>query len=603
VDPRLRLAFAAAALSGCLDRRVEAEGQFGRPIPLADGAGVPTLAFRDEACPGTAGGCPSWCVDRPERCREVDPSACLPILVDSGSPLTILPAADGRHAVARECIEVRAAAGLSGAPGAEALAAAVARFRFLDPPVVRAPGDEVAGWTWDVGADQERARVGAVLGGSTLRHFAVALRTPADAPASVAFFRHYPGDEGALADQGRAYLRLQFPGRLLGRQVTDRCEFEGIDCELAGLDLRPDEEELVYESTRMLVDACLAPPPCMVVFQADPDDPAADPQCRSSPGGPIDAAQTCVDATDPQAGGVSASLVVATGIPDLVLFDDSAARFLGDLATLPACPEIAAGGHGDARACRDGEDSTLYAAGWPAMTGLSRLRVRALGIVPGNSAVAGPGPCERLERRLAGSEAQCEDYVASGGEPREPLLDGAHEGARVDHGALVVGEVARAPDALEPDTSRWLVARIVPATAPMALALRRDVGSQAVQPDGVVGTALLAGTETVLDYTEEDRAPGLRVACLDPGPSCLSIPTCAPVDPDAPTREPGAPPGRVGRVGCCFGLPQAAIARAVRSGAGKDPPRIEEACCAALAPATLAALVAETGLCAGVDPL
>jgi hypothetical protein len=107
----------------------------------------------------------------------------------------------------------------------------------------------------------------------------------------------------------------------------------------------------------------------------------------------------------------------------------------------------------------------------------------------------------------------------------------------------------------------------------------------------------------VLDYTEEDRAPGLRVACLDPGPSCLSIPTCAPVDPDAPTREPGAPPGRVGRVGCCFGLPQAAIARAVRSGAGKDPPRIEEACCAALAPATLAALVAETGLCAGVDPL
>jgi hypothetical protein len=590
-------------LSACLERPVAVEGQLGREIPLADAdaLGLPRVAFEIGACEGEPGGCPAYCEDRPEDCLEADADTCMPMLIASGSPFTILPSDSGQFAVERRCFEIRPAAGLGAGATQEALDDAVSRLRFLDPAVVRAPGDEVAGWTWDVGSDRASRRIGGVLGGSTLRSFAVALRNKIGDPPSVTFFRNFPGEERALADQGRAYLRLQFPSRLLGRQVDDKCDVGGVDCELAGLDLRPDDEELVYESTRMLLDACIAPPACVPLFESDPIDPAADPKCRLRPGGVFEN-PACVDATDADGGGVSGSLLVGTGMPDLVLFDDSATRMFGNLGQLPDCSALPADTQQamQVRACTESMDGFLFAPGWPALPGLRRLRVRALGLLPGNGAVAGPSPCVRLQRRIKGLQQQCKDF-SQRQRPWQPVLDSDE---RIDYAAALLGEAHWVGDQVGPDSARWLPALIVPSTAPMAISLRRDVGSDALEPDGIVGSTLLEDTEVVLDYTEADASPGVRLTCLHPGSGdCVSITACHPVSESTEVDE-SSPPGRTGRIGCCYGLPQALIGRVIREAAEKDPPRIEEACCGALQPEALAQLQQEdVGLCAGVDPL
>lgn len=602
--PALLIPLALAATS-CLDVPVAAEGQFGRAIPLArkDDAAVPRLAFRREACPGESGGCTEFCQQRPEDCLQDNPDACMPIVIDSGSPFTVLPNTTQSYAVQRECFEVRSAAGLGAGASAEDLAAAVSRFRFVDPPVVDAPGDEVSGWTWDIGSDLASSRVGAVLGGNTLRHFAVSFRSAPDEEGSVAFFRAFPGDELALADQGRAYVRLQFPGRLLGRQVDDKCDVGGIDCELDGIDIRPDDEQLVYDSTRMMVDACLAPPPCAPLFESDPDDVAAEPECRLRAGGTFRTDTDgevvgCLPPTDEDRGGKSASLLVATGVPDLVLFEDSTTRMFGPLDDLPECTAPV---DLSARACRVDGNGFLFAPGWPAQTGLRRIKVRALSLVPGSTAVSTASPCTRLERRLTGLQAQCIQYAATA-QPRDPALSGEFEDGTVDYGFASFGEAHWVGEQDAPDRDRWIDTLVVPETSPMVLALRRDVGSDALEPDGMIGSVMLRDTETVLDYTEDDDRPGVRITCLDPGSgTCMSVTACSPVDSDAAV-ETGV--GRPGRLSCCYGLPQSLIGRVIREGADKEPPRVEEACCAALHPDALAALKAEdAGLCAQVDPL
>jgi hypothetical protein len=599
---------AALGTTGCLERTVAAEGQFGRLIPMAEGdVEVPRLAFRLEGCGESPGGCDQFCEDGPESCLAADADACMPILVDSSSPFTILPGQSSDYAIERRCFEVRAAGGLGIDPTKNALENAVARFRFLDPPIVEAPSDDVAGWQWEVGSDLASSRVGAVLGGNTLRHFAVAFRSIPDGSHSVAFFRDFPGDEAALADQGRAFVRLQFPSRLLGREVDDRCDVGGVDCELAGIDIRPDEEDLVYDGTRMLLDACIAPPACASRYESDPADPGAEPECRLRPGGVFETGE-CTPPTDAEAGGVSGTLVVATGLPDVVLFRDSVTRMFGAAEQLPACDDAVFGTPEGAavRACSTGETGTLHAPGWPPLTDLMRLRVRAVALLPGNGSVTGPNPCLRLERRLLGLHAQCIDY-AELAQPRQPRLTGDLEDGRLGYGMVVVGEAWWRADQEGPDTERWLDVLVVPETSSMVLALRRDVGTDALEPDGLIGTALLRETETVLDYTEDTEHPGLRVSCLNPASgNCLSAPACNPADPEEPADKSSdeGPDGRVGRVSCCFGLPQSLIGRVIREGAEKDPPRVEEACCQALDPEALAKLQSEDAeLCARVDPL
>lgn len=575
------LAVFAVVASGCTEKRVIGEGQFGRRIPLASQveAPLPRLAWRDgAACPGPVGGCSSFCAGPPASCPD---DACVPLLIDSGTPLTILPEPDGGWSVGYECLEVRAAGGLLGNPGGEALDAATAAFRFREAPVVRAPGDDAAGWAWEVGDDRNPATVGAVIGGNVLRDFAVEFRHSAGQPPTVAFYSSYPGSEAVLADQGRAYLRLQYPGRLLGRLLNDRCEIgPGIDCRLDDFSIDPDNRELLFESSRALVDACVAPPPCALSWTESED------RCSLTRG--QDGLEPCSSDR-----GESATLLVATGVPGLVLFDDSAEVLLGQLDQLPACDALAA--DSTARACTEAELGRLMLPGWPALEGLTRLRVRAVALVQGLGLPSGSSPCDRVRRRLAGLEHQCRGFLAEGRPVRpDPVGDETLSSA-----FAVVGEVAWTEGQLAPDPEVWLETLVVPATAPPVIALRREVTPEGAQPDGMIGGAMLAETETVLDFTEAEGSPGVRVRCLDPGPGCLSVPTCSP-EQGAETLEFEEAAG--GRTSCCFGLPGDLIAEVVLTGEGKDAPRIEDACCPALPRAALTDLQTPgLDLCSDVD--
>lgn len=582
---------AAATLAACTEPPIQAEGQLGQLIPLAakTDSSLPRLAFRMEGCPGTIGGCADFCDGTPETCPA---GACMPLALDTGSSVTLLPNSSESYAIERRCFEVRAAAGLGRPdPSAQQLSEAVARFRFVDPPVVLAPTQSPGGYDWMMGDDTGAVAVGGVLGGNILLDFAVRIRNEVDeegeASPRLALYREFPGNETALATQGFAYMRLQFPGRPLGAGVDDRCEFGGVDCELPGLDLTPDEEDLVYESTRLLMDACVAPPPCTVVYQAAADDPSVQ-TCKLRPGPASDVA--CTSAVAPIGGGLSASLVVATGLPGLVLFEDSATRMFGSLDELPSCAELDVMAQGEARACQVSMEGALHAPGWAPLQNQRVIRVRAVSLVTGNPESTGVSPCDRLRNRLNGLQDQCEAF-----DERSQPFKPDHAGqANSGYGVFITGEAHLDTGEVAPQTERWVRTIVIPPEAAMATAVRRDVGSAAVEVDGMIGSPLLSGTDLVIDYTEEVERPGLRVACLEPGaPDCQAIPSCRPQV--AGTRD------SVGTASCCYGLPQNLLASTVLGGVDKPTPRLEDACCAALRPDSLVSLQAD-GLCPGVDP-
>ncbi|MEX1367420.1 MAG: hypothetical protein AB1Z98_30110, partial [Nannocystaceae bacterium] len=160
----------AWALAACPAEPIESDGQLGRPIALASGdlLPLPRLAFIDEGCPGAAGGC-----------EDVGNGTCELLLIDSLAPLSAIrdPSVSGSRLVPDGCLEVRPAGGLASEdPEPAALEAAVARFRFRNLPVVRAP--DQLDWSWTAGDQRQSIEPGGVLGGNLLRNFAVAIRVP-----------------------------------------------------------------------------------------------------------------------------------------------------------------------------------------------------------------------------------------------------------------------------------------------------------------------------------------------------------------------------------------------------------------------------------------
>jgi hypothetical protein len=574
------LAFVVAglALGGCGESVVTGEGQFGRTIEIASDPArpLPRMVWRPgEACPGPVGGCESFCTGPPDSCPA---NACMPLMIDSGTPLSIIPSSDGTYSYGEDCLELRSGGGLLEAPDdPEVLAETTASFRLIDAPMIHAPGGEIDGWNWQAGDELDPVGIGGVIGGNILRDFALELRHLEGEPATVAFFSQFPGTETVLGDQGLAYVRLQYPGRLLGRLLNDRCEIgPGLDCELDGIDLNQNSQELLFESTRALVDACVAPPPCAVRW--------IDGSCQLSTGGA--APSSCSHAQ-----GESATLVVATGVPGLVLFDDSAAQLLGALEQLPSCAELTP--ESETPACTVSQDGRLVLPGWAPLESLLRVRVRSLALVQGLDQPTGASPCTRLRNRFEGLHRQCEGFAAEG----RPIHPGPKAGTSIGTSLVALGEVVLEDDQLGPESDRWLDTLILPATAPPVIALRREVVPEGAQPDGMIGGALLAGTETVLDFTEASESPGLRVRCLDPGTSCVSVPAC-----EADEGEVDIAEASPGRTSCCFGLPAKLIAEVVLEGENKQAPRVEDACCPALPRAAITDLQSPSlDLCTGVD--
>ncbi len=577
--PATTLAGAFSFALACGGSPVHYDGLVGEPIELmsGDASPLPRLAFIDEGCPGraAAGGC-SASGDR--RCRTM--------LIDSLAPLTAFKEAGiSQPEFDEECFDVRQGGGLAAAnPTVDAFTAAVARFRFRDVPLVRAPADGTSRWQWSAGAADAPIEPDAVLGGNVLRQFALALRTPAEGTPSVEVYTEFPGSDRDLADQGRAYIEVQFPGRLLGQEMGDRCEIGDDGCLVGGYDIVNGQPNIALERSRMVLDACVAAPPCALDYTLDAANLFAPGECAGKRG--LETDQACVDADAKEGGGVQASLVVATAVPGLVLFDDSALRMFGDLAALPACDAVGP----DDRACLVATDGTMAFSGWPiagADAPLPRLRVRSLGLVAGLTQTRDIGPCQRLQSRREALVSQCDRFgeaiveegdVRNTTPPYSAEPDDSDDSDDANASIAVLGETSLGDDGL-PDTSRWLEAHVVPATHPLVGALRQDVVPEAIQPDGLVGTAMLAGTVAVLDYT--DSNPGVRLSCIDPrAGNCMVAPDCA----------------RDGQAACCHGLPLSLLVDFILGAR-------DETCCGALSAAEIDEIQAQAGVCLGVEAL
>lgn len=529
-----------------------------------DASPLPRLAYIDEGCPGASaqGGCDST-GDR----------TCKPLLVDSLAPLTVLGEdGDGGPRFSQECLEIRTARGLAAAtPASDDLDAAVARFRFAKTPLVRVPSSGSDTWTWFAGTPDASFRAGGVLGGNVLRRFALAFRTPKDDAATVSFYIEFPGTDEDLADQGRAFIAVQFPGRLLGRDLADRCQIGDDGCRIAGYDIVRGQPNIALEASRMVVDACVAAPPCAVRY--DLDNPFDVGTCSAKTG--PESEQDCEPATD--GGGRGASLVVATSVPGLVLFSDSAARMFGPLAALPTCDVVTVA---DA-ACRVPEGGALALPGWPVAgtdTALPRLRVRSVALVAGLAQTRGRAACDRLERRREALLEQCDNFVGAFGavldiaSTRPPYAADAPTSS-----AVIVGEAMVLDPGGVPDSAAWIDTLILPAEHPLPVALRLDVSPEAIQPDGLIGSALFTDTQVVLDYT--DPNPGVRVSCLDPrAGGCMAAPDC--------THD--------GQAACCHGLPLDLLVDFIVQAE-------DDTCCTALSAAELAE-IQDQGFCLATPP-
>jgi hypothetical protein len=572
--------FAWLTASSCADPQVIGEGLLGEPIALmsGDASPLPRLAFVDEGCPGASaqGGCSD-----PQR-------GCQSLLIDTLTPLTTLKRSDiSKPEFTRECLEIRGAAGLGAEPpSADDLDAAVARFRFLDAPMVRAPAGGTSRWTWFAGDSTSFVEPSGVLGGNVMRDFAVALRSPVDEPPTVSFYVEFPGSDRDLADQGRAFLALQFPGRLLGRDVADRCRIGDDGCRIPGFDIVRAQGNYALRSTRMVLDACVAAPPCTTRYTLQPFNPFAPGSCTATLGAELETA--CTPADDLARGGLRASLLVASSVPGAVLFEDSAVRMFGPLEVLPACNVATL----EDRACLLAQDGLLAFSGWaPAgiETPLVRLRVRSIALVPGSTRTRDVGPCERVEDRRSALVDQCARYVEAidregdvrnttppySADPDDDSSAGGHDDA--NSSLAVLGEAAILGTLERPDSALWIEVHVVPATHPLPVSLRLDLSPEAAQLDGLIGTALLRDTTTVIDYT--DPNPGVRVSCLDPrSGACMVAPDCQ----------------RDAQPACCHGLPLNLLVEFIVQAE-------DETCCAALSAGELEEIQTQ-GYCAATQP-
>ena len=585
----------------CNFAQVEAEGEFGRAIALGSGdaSPLPRLAYLPEPCPGSAGGCTSVCLGPPSECAA---GACMPVLIDSGTAITMLADDTATPSIERGCFELRSADQvLVDGAAPEALAGALSRFRFDSTPLIRLPRDPAAQdqtWGWAAGPTTAPANIGGIIGGNVLREFAVRFAHRVETEGTrfeISFYREFPGSEAVLADQGRAAIPLQFPGLLLGKDITDVCLVGGDSCDF----MTTFDRERVASAlrpTRMVLDACVGAPPATVEWDPDrkrcrlspgPDAPAGSyHSATGAAGSRAEEDRDCtvepppLDTTDLDRGR-DASLVVATGVADLILFEDSARRLLNDLK-LPGCkPDIGDIGGADltAPACLDGQVTSLELPGWPAAGSaeqpLTRVRVRSVALVPGLATSTGPSACQRLETRHRALKAQC-DSAAAGDGPRigtdNPCAAAVQETTAVLGEAFVLEGLKGVPG---PNPTRWIPTVILPADHPMVEALRRDVAPEALQPDGMIGTALFNNSEVVLDYT--DGTPGVRVSCFDPDAgTCMALPQCIPGTAAADQASDTT-------AACCYGLPEDLLISLIRDSG-------EYVCCAALSSATAAEL-------------
>ena len=556
-----------ALLAACGDEQLAVKGPLGQPIPLLSGDGgvVPRLLVHADwdGCRDIPGPCESICTQAP--CPK---GACIKVSIDSTSLLTALPSTQPETTSQRVCLGLRNG---EGALSTDALALqnTVTRLEFLRLPALSLAEQS------DVFTLGERGDVvSGVLGGPLLTQFATEF-TPgskqradeeASAPA-VRFYRTYPGSEALLAGQGRAYLAVQYPGRLGGVESSDLCQISGqIGCNSSADAL--ELPVLPVEATQMVVDTCISRPPCEVAY-----DPTTS-TCSLRSSHALNAPQCTAAAAGSS---LVASLMVGTAIPGLTLFEDSATRFFGPLGDLVNCNDIQPT-DATVTACRVEQSGTLSLPGWPSIPITHYLRVRSLAVTSGTSNAAGANPCDRVAARLEGLLEQCKRFTATS-RPGRPQTTSSTRSVDFDHGIIILGLNRFVGDASSIGWDDWLETRVVGIDSSWVIGLRRAAGSDVAGLDGVLGTALLRRADTVLDTTEDLIKPGLRVRCSgDDHDSCLSMPACG-----------GS--GLLEERSCCYGLPQTLLLERLQSNASTST----QSCCGALSPASRSQLLEQLG--------
>ena len=89
--------------------------------------------------------------------------------------------------------------------------------------------------------------------------------------------------KGGLAGVN-VYMRRQgeTEWRLLGRDNGDRCDYDPEGCRVDGFDLARAQPNYALKATRMVLDACVAPPPCAPARRASRPSPPARPSTAPS---------------------------------------------------------------------------------------------------------------------------------------------------------------------------------------------------------------------------------------------------------------------------------------------------------------------------------
>jgi hypothetical protein len=411
------------------------------------GAGAASGGFLATAtAPSVAGGAP------------------FPMLVDTGSPVTILDesgnAPRGGLAVERRAFDLL-----------DALAAAPApvRARFRDVAVLDLPLTTVG--------DAATAPLG-VVGADLLRAFSVDMRFGAACPGAdggatsglcsyLTFWHHQGADLGFLQNAGYAVITFTPFG---GGEVTVTSEPD-----LVGL-----TGPLSIPATRTVLRACMAPAPF---------DPAT-----------ATREQCCTRGAEvPIVTGIDMSLMVATGVGPLVLGQSAWTRLA---ATLPAPPAMTPG--------------PLNIATWPTPIDAQWTTIPRFALVNLEAgSAADPGPCIELgrARRIEWVSWQTVNnptadicFQPCDTDPREPDL-AQNSAAYIDLGGAI-------PVAVIADEEGWLQG------------LRFDVRPEGPEVDGVLGAAALGSSRVEINYLSSPAAALFSCEGGVPRASCFAAARC-----------------------------------------------------------------------------
>lgn len=515
-----------------------------------------TAPLNRDPCLPSPGPCTNFCDARQSSC---DPAACGTLLIDSLAPLsTMLRPELQEPAYYKSCAQLR------NAPF-EGLNQSEVRLRIHELGTLALPASKTPADRWTLG---DGRTLSGVLGGDFLLQFAAEFRFRKGARPQARFFRRLPGAPQRLENRGLSYLAAQSPGQFLGRVPGDQCELvPGLDCDRPIAQLGNLETQQIMPPSRLQLDVCMAPPPCVLFKERGQG-------CQLRAG--VDDPSPCTPWIQTPASG--ASLILATSVPGIVLFSDSASRIVPEYEGLVDCNRIPETEGVSSLYCKEpGASGELHVPGWEPLTGLTVLKVASLAVLSGQKSQFSDHPCERWEQRVRGLVAQCaafdRDSTRSYPEleaSQEPLLS-----LGLGHSLLQAGALGKTSDPAQ-RTQGWLTVTIVPSSAPIVRNLRRSSGTIAAQADGLLGMAALSQTLTYLDFTEREQSPGLRVQCLEPQEGlCRSLPAC--------TDDSSS-----GDASCCHGLSQTQLKDAIEATPLPDRPH---PCCAALSQSSRAELM------------